>query len=285
VLALPEQATQQIKRINEGGLMANPQTENGYTAIANEILDAIAKITLSPTGYKILFVVWRQTYGFKRCQYGLSDTFLAKATGAHPKLINREINRLINRNILTLYKQGTYTEPRQLGFNKNYDTWLPDYQLNKGYQLNSRYLSNEGRGTNQTVDEVPTKQLPKEINLNKPKKNIYTHESQECILAKYLLKMIRENIPSLKEPDIQKWSSDIDKLLRVDKRQPGEVKAIIEFSQKDDFWKTNILSPAKLRKQYDQLTIQRKQLLTKTKKAENKSRSAVPLGGEVEEWN
>ncbi len=159
--------------------MAGPQKENGYTPIANEILEAIAKITLSPTGYKILFVVWRQTYGFNRCQHSLSDSFIAKATDTHSKLINREINRLIDRKILTLYKQGTYTEPRQIGFNKDYDTWASDYQPKEGYQRNSRYQLNGRQGTNETVDRVPTKQLPKEIQSKDNKESIYSLSVQK----------------------------------------------------------------------------------------------------------
>jgi phage replication O-like protein O len=49
--------------------------DNGYTRIANEILEAMAKIKLSPTQYRILFVVWRYTYGFQRKEHKLSLTF------------------------------------------------------------------------------------------------------------------------------------------------------------------------------------------------------------------
>ena len=55
--------------------MANPQLENGYTRIANEILEAMAKVKLSPTQYRVLFVVWRYTYGFSRKSADLSLTF------------------------------------------------------------------------------------------------------------------------------------------------------------------------------------------------------------------
>jgi hypothetical protein len=42
--------------------MANPQPEDGYTILANEILEAMARTKLSPTQYRLLFVVWRYTY-------------------------------------------------------------------------------------------------------------------------------------------------------------------------------------------------------------------------------
>lgn len=50
--------------------------------------------------------------------------------------------------------------------------------------------------------------------------------------------------------------SDMDKLLRIDKRPPAEVKAVIDWCQGDPFWRSNILSAGKLRKKYDTLRLQ-----------------------------
>ena len=101
--------------------MANPQLENGYTRIANEILEAMAKVKLSPTQYRVLFVVWRYTYGFSRKSADLSLTFLANATGCDARSIQRELKRLIEWNILIEYPSGKQT--RHIGFNKYYTQW------------------------------------------------------------------------------------------------------------------------------------------------------------------
>jgi len=45
----------------EGDLMANPQKENGYTPVANEILDELVKLPLNGTQLRIICVVWRFT--------------------------------------------------------------------------------------------------------------------------------------------------------------------------------------------------------------------------------
>jgi len=42
-------------------------------------------------------------------------------------------------------------------------------------------------------------------------------------------------------------------MLRIDGRKANDIKAVIEWCQKDDFWYKNILSCSKLRKQFDQL--------------------------------
>ena len=46
--------------------MANPQKENGYTTIANELLEAIYCSKFSPTEFKMLLFIFRYTYGFNR---------------------------------------------------------------------------------------------------------------------------------------------------------------------------------------------------------------------------
>lgn len=52
------------------------------------------------------------------------------------------------------------------------------------------------------------------------------------------------------------WFSDMDKLIRIDKQPAEEVEHIIRWTQAHDFWRTNIMSPSKLRKQYDRLRLQ-----------------------------
>ena len=44
--------------------MANPQIENGYTAIANEILDHLYKQSLNGTELKVVMCILRYTFGF-----------------------------------------------------------------------------------------------------------------------------------------------------------------------------------------------------------------------------
>lgn len=97
------------------------------------------------------------------------------------------------------------------------------------------------------------------LNKTKTKQNkIYTPDSQEYILSQYLFKKMLENNPTVKEPDLNKWAINMDKLLRLDNRPSCEVMEVIDFCQSDTFWKSNILSVAKLREKYDQLNIKRK---------------------------
>lgn len=96
------------------------------------------------------------------------------------------------------------------------------------------------------------------LNKTKTKQNkIYTPDSQEYVLSQYLFKKMLGNNPTVKEPNLNNWAISMDKILRLDNRPVDEVVAVIDFCQSDSFWKSNILSVDKLRKQYDQLNTKR----------------------------
>jgi hypothetical protein len=54
-------------------------------------------------------------------------------------------------------------------------------------------------------------------------------------------------------PDLQKWAHHVDLMIRHDRREPSEIRRLIEWSQCDEFWQVNIRSTEKLRAQFDQL--------------------------------
>lgn len=91
------------------------------------------------------------------------------------------------------------------------------------------------------------------------KDNKYMSDSNEYRLAVHLFNYIKRNNENAKEPNFQTWAKHFDYILRLDKRDIEEVKLVIKFCQTDSFWFKNILSPDKLRKQYDRLLLQMKE--------------------------
>ncbi len=87
------------------------------------------------------------------------------------------------------------------------------------------------------------------------KKKDFRPTSDEVRLSKFLLELILKKKPNFRQPDIQQWAVHIDRLIRLDRRTPGDIEAVIEWSRADDFWQNNILSTEKLRKQFDQLEL------------------------------
>ena len=86
----------------------------------------------------------------------------------------------------------------------------------------------------------------------------FTPDMPSYQLATLLWTKIKANIPNYKEPNMQEWSRTMDLLLRVDKIDVELAREVIIFSQEDDFWLTNILSPTSLRKHFFRLDMQRR---------------------------
>lgn len=84
-------------------------------------------------------------------------------------------------------------------------------------------------------------------------KNKSAASADASALSSLLLNSIKDLNPEFKEPDLNSWSSEIDKMIRIDKREAENIRKMISWISKDLFWQKNILSAAKLRKQYDQI--------------------------------
>lgn len=153
--------------------MAGPELKDGYTQIANEIFEEVAKRKFNGTQHSILLIVWRYTYGFKRKSHELSVTFLAEATQSDPKGIKRELNRLLERKVLKITQVAHGTRSRKIGFNKYYSQWLegdnppPVDSKPSGGQLSPR------EGANPPPVEGDNSPPKKERNKNLKKEEIY----------------------------------------------------------------------------------------------------------------
>ena len=88
----------------------------------------------------------------------------------------------------------------------------------------------------------------------KPSKPVFDETCEAYQLASHLRDCILAREPTTKVPnDLQRWSMDADRMLRIDNRDYNESRRLIEWCQHDDFWCTNILSMGKFRKHFDQL--------------------------------
>ena len=121
---------------------------------------------------------------------------------------------------------------------------------------------------NNTNKKVKNVKKVKKVNNNvATKAATFEENSPEFWLAKFLHQKIKENDPEAKEPNLQNWAVHIDRLIRLDNREPREIMKVIEWTQQDDFWKANILSTNKLRQQYPRLRLQMNQSAARASKA------------------
>ena len=84
--------------------------------------------------------------------------------------------------------------------------------------------------------------------------------SEAVELALLLKERIVKNNPKARTTNgqVRQWALEADRLMRINKRTPAEIREVIEFSQTDAFWHQNILSMATLRKKFDQLWLKHK---------------------------
>jgi hypothetical protein len=77
-------------------------------------------------------------------------------------------------------------------------------------------------------------------------------------LADQLRNLILTNNLSAKitPGQVAKWGHEADLMIRVDNRTQEGIRLVMEWSQRDSFWRANILSMAKLREKFDQLWMQ-----------------------------
>ena len=74
-------------------------------------------------------------------------------------------------------------------------------------------------------------------------------------LLKRSLKDLKHDY-KIKPTDEARWAREIEKMIRIDERNPEIIKKILEWLPTDSFWQGVILSGAKLRKQFDALEIE-----------------------------
>lgn len=238
--------------------MASPQVEHGYTRIANELLEAVARLEINATQFRILTVVWRYTYGFSRKDHSLSANFIAKATGIHKNRVAPDLARLIERNVLTEVAPPTFSSPRVIAFNKDHDCWLSADPLT----VSKTAHSTVSESAHSTVSESAYQERNK---LKKKESPVFfTTDSEPFKAALYLKGKIAKNHPRQPMPPLesapeskqaQAWARAMDLLHRLG--PPGgkagyswpEIRQLIDTAADDPFWRDNILSAEKLREQ------------------------------------
>ena len=98
--------------------MANPQVEDGFTRLANELLEALIQADLSARELRVLLAVARETYGWSRKATTVTGYKVAKMTGMQRTQAARALRALKQRNVLSNGNEG-------IGLQKDYQAWLP----------------------------------------------------------------------------------------------------------------------------------------------------------------
>jgi len=252
--------------------MARPQ-KNGLDYFPLDVdMDANDKISLIEAEYgligfgvvvRLYMKIYKSGYYYEwnqqtrllfsskiKTQVDLVDAILEKCLmwNIFDKKKFEEFSILTSRGIQSRFF-GAINRRRPIQANKDFIISSVNVNIN-----NQSTVVNVDNNEDNDVKKYTKKRKEKEIKEKEKKK--YLDDSTEMHLAKTLLKNLRDLNPNFKEPIIENWCSEFDLILRVDKRQPTEIHEIMNWVKANNFWCKNILSPTKLRKQFDRLTME-----------------------------
>ena len=133
----------------------------------------------------------------------------------------------------------------------------PAFQVQEERESSLRSDSlSEPDGPDAPPENPPAKKPEKKPQAPKPRPEPLPEDSEAHKLAVLMRDTLKANVPTLKEPNLEKWAQSFAVALRNDERmtEPSFVAEVIKWACADGFWRANIQSPDKLRAKFDQLT-------------------------------
>lgn len=104
-----------------------PQKENGFTPIANELMEVLASSKFTTREYKCLLFLLRKTYGYSKLEDAISLSQWVKGTGLYKIDVSRTLQRLAARSVIVATTSGSGRGAKTVyRFNKHYKQWDQD---------------------------------------------------------------------------------------------------------------------------------------------------------------
>lgn len=123
-------------------------TDDGYTRIANELLEAVMSADLTARQLKVALAVMRKTYGFGKKTDRITNTQIAGMTGIHHTHVCTAKNEMITMNVII-------TSGSQIGINKVVSDW--NFNI-------SQVSETLAKSANKTLAEVANDHSPTQLN-------------------------------------------------------------------------------------------------------------------------
>ncbi|ORM64208.1 replication protein 15 [Pantoea rodasii] len=256
-------------------------TDNGFTRIANELLEAIASADLTARQLKLMLAYVRKTYGFNKKTDRIADEQIAQLTGLSRQNVNKAKKELLSMNCLLM-------DGGLIGVNKEVSAW----HFSKCLQV-SNLVSNPETKTVSNLETLPVSNPEthkrhyskdkKDINYSSensgessdpPSENIPAIRPDAAIqtpkgdkwgtaddlkAAEWIFSKVRNVSPTTQQPNWPAWANDIRLARNALKCTHLEICEVFKWANADAFWQTNVLSPAKLRQKWDTLKAQMNQ--------------------------
>lgn len=263
--------------------MANPQCEDGFTRLANELLEAALRV-MSGDELRVWLAVVRRTYGFGRKCAPVRRRELAQMCGISERQVARAVAALVARRMLCR-EPATGRRGQVLGPQKDYDQWItgkalkgdtdvlpmagnddPKFSLVLATGDTAVTLAaNAGdtavtlAGMREDTNVTPMTALgdsgviPATTHpLEKKKKRKKVPSPEALKISQAYHERMRMLHPTLtrsldKETDIE-GALALEDLVRIDGHDWELIKQVLRWALSDEFWSRNLRSLASVRK-------------------------------------
>lgn len=253
---------------------------NGYTRIANEIQKLKPRLRMSGREWQCLEAVIWLTYGWNKKQDRVTNTVISELTGLSDSHVSDAIKLLAARGIIFSHKHGVM---KTVGINTELSAWVLDKpKTGKLFPKTGITFPESEKTFPETVDtqDYNKNNIKRSSSRNSEEsRDVKTQEflsrhpeavdgiytpagkswgtADDLKAARWIFDKALTVNASLSEPNWVEWANTIRLMRLQDKRTHYEICELFKWANEDDFWQENILSPSKLRKQWDQLTTKR----------------------------
>lgn len=253
---------------------------NGYTRIANEIQKLKPRLRMSGREWQCLEAVIWLTYGWNKKQDRVTNTVISELTGLSDSHVSDAIKLLAARGIIFSHKHGVM---KTVGINTELSAWILDKpKTGKLFPKTGITFPKTEKTFPETVDtqDYNKNNIKRSSSRNSEEsRDVKTQEflsrhpeaadgiytpagkswgtADDLKAARWIFDKALTVNASLSEPNWVEWANTIRLMRLQDKRTHYEICELFKWANEDDFWQENILSPSKLRKQWDSLTTKR----------------------------
>lgn len=253
---------------------------NGYTKTANEIQKLKPRLRMSGREWQCFEAIIWLTYGWNKKQDRVTNTVIADLTGLNDTHVSNAIKSLAERKIIFSRKQGVM---KIVGVNTDLSAWVLDKPkavmvlpksvktLPETVKVLPKTVATQYKNKNsiknptsensvESSDPPKIKSVPvrPDAAVSSPKGNQWG-TADDLKAAQWIYGKVQIVCPTAQEPTWHSWANDIRLMRQVDGRTHEEICRLFRWANKDPFWCSNVLCPAKLREKWPTLAIQSQQ--------------------------
>gem|GEM_PF-2283738 len=225
-------------------------------------------------GYAFYFIILERTYRTENATIDLSKNVFVIGLAKKLMITTEKFHEMLETAFeLEMFNRELYEAEKKLtsnGIQKRFeDVMNQRNQWKKKKSKDNQEFSTEK--TNDNYEFSPEKTMGKtrqrkgnmkgkenEKEIENKKSDVEKVFSDDVLFLNHLLiSKIKENNPQAKQPsNVNQWNDAIRLMIESDGYTREQIEKMIQYSQSDDFWKSNILSAKKLREKAGTLVLQ-----------------------------